>query len=317
MYRPPNEGTTEVAWSNFPFGDGCSGCNGGGVSGQHFTGKERDAESGLDYFGARYNSSSMGRFMSPDFTGDGSDPFPVPSADFENPRSLNLYSYVHNNPLTNTDPDGHDCINTSNLDKDGTVTITAGTSCASDPAKYGTYVNGTVDPNSLTVNNHGDVGYSYSNYADGSGSAGGGVIGKADPYGPLEGPANQAGLQMLGAADKLVTNTTYVYAGVFGSVGAVIAGGEIAAGTAAARSGIIFRLAHGMRLAAGYSQVLAETGAVKNAIAAAIASGAIQKMGGSAFQGVVQVAGTFIRFTGAFTANGVVVSNVMGQALQK
>ncbi|MBN9617470.1 MAG: hypothetical protein BGO25_08230 [Acidobacteriales bacterium 59-55] len=31
-----------------------------------FTGKERDTESGLDYFGARYYSSSMGRFMSPD-----------------------------------------------------------------------------------------------------------------------------------------------------------------------------------------------------------------------------------------------------------
>ena len=36
----------------------------------HFTGKERDTESGLDYFGARYYTSSMGRFMSPD---DGSD----------------------------------------------------------------------------------------------------------------------------------------------------------------------------------------------------------------------------------------------------
>jgi RHS repeat-associated protein len=31
-----------------------------------FTGKERDRESGLDNFGARYDSSSMGRFMSPD-----------------------------------------------------------------------------------------------------------------------------------------------------------------------------------------------------------------------------------------------------------
>jgi RHS repeat-associated protein len=30
------------------------------------TGKERDAESGNDYFGARYYASSMGRFMSPD-----------------------------------------------------------------------------------------------------------------------------------------------------------------------------------------------------------------------------------------------------------
>jgi RHS repeat-associated protein len=32
----------------------------------HFTGKERDTESGNDYFGARYYASSMGRFMSPD-----------------------------------------------------------------------------------------------------------------------------------------------------------------------------------------------------------------------------------------------------------
>jgi RHS repeat-associated protein len=31
-----------------------------------FTGKERDAESGNDYFGARYYASSMGRFSSPD-----------------------------------------------------------------------------------------------------------------------------------------------------------------------------------------------------------------------------------------------------------
>lgn len=30
-----------------------------------FTGKERDTESGLDNFGARYYSSTMGRFMSP------------------------------------------------------------------------------------------------------------------------------------------------------------------------------------------------------------------------------------------------------------
>src|SRR5271156_6160790 len=29
------------------------------------TGKERDTESGLDYFGARYYGNSMGRFMSP------------------------------------------------------------------------------------------------------------------------------------------------------------------------------------------------------------------------------------------------------------
>ena len=34
----------------------------------HFTGKERDSESGNDYFGARYYASTMGRFMSPDWS---------------------------------------------------------------------------------------------------------------------------------------------------------------------------------------------------------------------------------------------------------
>jgi RHS repeat-associated protein len=72
-----------------------------------FTGKERDTESGNDYFGARYYASTMGRFMSPDWAAkeEGSDP--VPYADLTNPQSLNLYSYVNNNPLSKTDKDGH------------------------------------------------------------------------------------------------------------------------------------------------------------------------------------------------------------------
>jgi RHS repeat-associated protein len=73
-------------------------------TGSRCTGKERDAESGLDYFGARYYGSSMGRFMSPDWD---SDPDVVPFADLSNPQSLNLYGYVGNNPLGGTDPDGH------------------------------------------------------------------------------------------------------------------------------------------------------------------------------------------------------------------
>jgi len=64
-----------------------------------FTGKERDSESGLDNFGARYNSSNTGRFMSPDSVGY------TRRAD---PQRWNLYAYVSNNPLSRTDPDGHD-----------------------------------------------------------------------------------------------------------------------------------------------------------------------------------------------------------------
>jgi RHS repeat-associated protein len=67
-------------------------------SGNHykFTGKERDSESSLDNFGARYDSSSMGRFMSPDPMG----------GQQEDPQSLNRYAYVRNNSLNLTDPTG-------------------------------------------------------------------------------------------------------------------------------------------------------------------------------------------------------------------
>src|ERR1700728_1015883 len=70
----------------------------------NFTGKERDQESGNDYFGARYYSSTMGRFLSPDWS---KNPEGVPYADFTNPPSLNLYQYEGNNPLARADKDGH------------------------------------------------------------------------------------------------------------------------------------------------------------------------------------------------------------------
>lgn len=70
------------------------------------TGKERDSESGNDYFGARYYSSAMGRFMSPDWSAKYE---PVPYAKLDNPQTLNLYNYMRNNPLAGVDPDGHCC----------------------------------------------------------------------------------------------------------------------------------------------------------------------------------------------------------------
>ena len=63
-----------------------------------FTAKERDAETGLDYFGARYMSSAQGRFTSPDQ--------PLLAQEPANPQSWNLYSYTANKPLSRIDPDG-------------------------------------------------------------------------------------------------------------------------------------------------------------------------------------------------------------------
>lgn len=60
-----------------------------------------------DYFGARYYDSSLGRFLTPDWS---AAPEVVPYANLANPQSLNLYSYALNNPTTATDPDGHLCI---------------------------------------------------------------------------------------------------------------------------------------------------------------------------------------------------------------
>jgi len=72
-----------------------------------FTGKERDAETGLDYFGARYMSAAQGWFTSPDPVNHPSGS-KNPAAFLMNPQRWNAYSYVSNNPLRLVDPDGRE-----------------------------------------------------------------------------------------------------------------------------------------------------------------------------------------------------------------
>jgi RHS repeat-associated protein len=92
-------------FASLPYGDGLTPSgNCPDATEHHFTGKERDTESGNDYFGARYYSSTVGRFMTPDWSLKAE---PVPFARLDIPQTLNLYAYVGNNPLTHTDVDGH------------------------------------------------------------------------------------------------------------------------------------------------------------------------------------------------------------------
>ncbi|MGH9874724.1 MAG: RHS repeat-associated core domain-containing protein [Pyrinomonadaceae bacterium] len=131
-----------------PFGEELFAGTGGrttaqGYSGdnvrQKFTSKERDNETGLDYFLARYYSSTQGRFTSPDefkggpdelfdFTEDAAEN-PTFYADLEEPQSLNKYQYCYNNPLAYVDPDGHaasDRSPTGHRDEKGADTIIEG-----------------------------------------------------------------------------------------------------------------------------------------------------------------------------------------------
>jgi len=97
-------GNTVSRHDYIPFGEEIQANSGGrdGTFGtqdfvnQKFTGKERDQETGLDYFGARYYDSALGRFTSPDPLG----------GSLLDPQTLNKYAYVRNNPLALTDPTG-------------------------------------------------------------------------------------------------------------------------------------------------------------------------------------------------------------------
>jgi RHS repeat-associated protein len=98
-------GTIPARFDYQPFGKQLSTTNRATTAGygqlgprQKFTGKERDTETGLDFFGARYFSGAQGRFTSPDL--------PVDQHPGD-PQSWNLYTYVRNNPLSMTDPSGN------------------------------------------------------------------------------------------------------------------------------------------------------------------------------------------------------------------
>jgi len=103
-----SSGAVKKRYDYLPFGEEIASSIGGrsSVTGyalddlirQKFTLKERDNESGLDYFLARYYSSAQGRFTSVDPARESADP--------RNPQSWNRYDYAFNNPLKYVDLNG-------------------------------------------------------------------------------------------------------------------------------------------------------------------------------------------------------------------
>lgn len=102
-YQPDQLGSTNIVTDEIgnivekteyePFGQVISGGN----DRYTFTGQEKDAESGLMYYNARYYSPLIFHFTQPDTV----------IQNIYNPQNLNRYSYVNNNPLTYNDPTGH------------------------------------------------------------------------------------------------------------------------------------------------------------------------------------------------------------------
>jgi RHS repeat-associated protein len=121
-------GTVEEESDYYPFGSEVP-VTGSGTNHYKFTGKERDSETGLDEFPARYYGSSLGRWITAD---------PLPWIQWQqgkeddqkkfavfllNPQNFNMYAYVLNNPLNHTDPTGMNACGTKD-DSSCKVTVT-------------------------------------------------------------------------------------------------------------------------------------------------------------------------------------------------
>ena len=153
---------------------------------------------------ARYYASTMGRYLSPDWS---KNPEGVPYADFTNPQTLNLYSYVKNNPLSAFDDDGHATIEVkynplslgSNhsfiviTDRDGTQTVfRAGPSISAGTGWITPATGGSASQSATPTSSQSD--------SSNSSSPGAGQTAQGNPWGQLyaqqESPTDPSGDNM-------------------------------------------------------------------------------------------------------------------------
>jgi uncharacterized protein RhaS with RHS repeats len=161
----------------------------------------------------------MGRFLSPD---DGSDQSPG------NPQSWNLYSYVRNNPLTNTDDDGNSVRVCDNNGQCNTVENDVYT--ASQQGNGGLNVP-TLDQ--VGMNGDGNGNFNATAITDANGNQVGTATYVSD--GATDYYANRNGYNLLGSASQTVKYATVGAAAMY--TGAIFAPQIAGAGSAALATG--------------------------------------------------------------------------------
>jgi len=116
MALPPILGSSDKDPSEFGMTRASPPSFQNGVTQVRSTGKLFNPETNLSYFGARYYSPFLGRFLTPDWS---ATPAAVLYADRSDPQTLSLYAYTSNNPVTKVDKDGH----LSDLTYDGATDV--------------------------------------------------------------------------------------------------------------------------------------------------------------------------------------------------
>jgi RHS repeat-associated protein len=171
-------GNVKARYDYLPFGEeigptvgsrtSAMGYGGAEATKQKFTQKERDSESGLDYFLARYYSSAQGRFTSPDK--------PLIGQDEEDPQTWNLYLYTSNNPPNRVDPDGERWFYKQDVNRQTTdvqwVNPNEDGTYSSPGEGYNEFIPTQDNPSLRAISADGRIAYHFGETADGGPAVG-------------------------------------------------------------------------------------------------------------------------------------------------